>query len=206
MPRNTDNHSARCSPLCYERTTKSWQPLPRQKNFCLLRIITAVSIQCSTIINHFMYTSLRYDALKLLFLLLTGWGHYPVAILFLIPFLSTFFGEISELRLECGSRPPHSESHLARRAPLKPTDKRWKKGGAVTWFRTAVTPLVQYVRSRTKCAPVPLSDVCRKWDLASKSQNCNMHTERSQRGDSRWRGLGVEWGWGMGTRKSISVC
>lgn len=81
MPRNTDNHSARCSPLCYESTTKSWQPVPQQK--------TAVSIRCSTIINHFMYTSLRYDAHKLLFPLLTGWGHYLVAILFLIPFLST---------------------------------------------------------------------------------------------------------------------
>ena len=35
---------------------------------------------------------------------------------------------------------------------------------------------------------VPLSGVCRRWDSASKSQNCNMHTERSLRGDSRRQG------------------
>ena len=115
------------------------------------------------------------------------WGHYPVAILFIL-FLSL------SLSLSLGkmSWTPFWMWVLATpfwqpSCQMSTTDAdrlEMKKGRSCDFVPDSSHCSGTWGREQSTRS-VPLSDVCRRWDLASKSQNCYMHTERSLRGDSR---------------------
>jgi len=101
----------------------------------------------NTKINHFMYTSISYDALNLLCLLPMVWGHYPEAILCVL-FLFFFPERCLNSVLNVGPGHPILRAILSDEHDWRRQTGDEKR--AELWFRSGQQSLLLHMGSGTK--------------------------------------------------------